>query len=314
MNSASKTPLTLLAVMAHPDDESFGAGATLARYADEGVNVHVIIATDGIAGSVESKSVLTNHSSLAQVRSGELSNAAAALGLTSIWSLPYRDSGMRGSADNEHPLALIRQPVEKTVAEVLGYIERLRPDVLITHDPYGGYGHPDHVRCCEATTAAFYQARAQSRKDSRREKRRENDSENHHMDHHGDYRESREGENARPHKLYYSCFDKRMLKMMVRVMRLRGQDPSAVGRNRDIDLDEISTWETPTHARIQVGTYLPRKQAASEAHASQYGGPLPFLRLLPPAARRRLQSVDSYTRAFPSPDDTIEHDLFAGLR
>jgi LmbE family N-acetylglucosaminyl deacetylase len=103
---------TLLGLFAHPDDESFGPGGTLARYAAEGAQVHVIIATDGIAGSVEESARLDDHETLAQVRSGELANAAVALGVTTIWSLPYRDSGMRGTPANEHPDALIQQPME----------------------------------------------------------------------------------------------------------------------------------------------------------------------------------------------------------
>jgi mycothiol S-conjugate amidase len=85
----------LMGVFAHPDDESFGPGGTLAKYAAEGAAVHVIIATDGIAGSVEEGDHMKDHHSLAQVRSAELANAAVALGVTSVWSLPYRDSGPR---------------------------------------------------------------------------------------------------------------------------------------------------------------------------------------------------------------------------
>ena len=72
----------LLGIFAHPDDESFGPGATLARYAAEGADVHVVIATDGIAGSVEDPAHVSGHETLAQVRSAELSRAAVALGVT----------------------------------------------------------------------------------------------------------------------------------------------------------------------------------------------------------------------------------------
>ncbi|MCB0063778.1 MAG: PIG-L family deacetylase, partial [Caldilineaceae bacterium] len=207
--------LTLLGVFAHPDDESFGSGGTLARYAQEGKAVHVIIATDGIAGSVEESTQLADHDSLAQIRSTELSNAAVALGVTSIWSLPYRDSGMRNTDANLHPDTLMQQPLPKITEELIGHIQRLQPDVIVTHDPFGGYGHPDHVRCCEATTAAFHQIRSQA------------------MD--GAYR---------PRKLYYSALDKRFLKAIVKIMPLFRQDPRKIGRNQDIDLVEISRWET----------------------------------------------------------------------
>jgi len=267
----------LLAIFAHPDDESFGPGATLARYAAQGIDVHVIIATDGIAGSVEAPDQLENHISLAQVRSQELSDAAVALGITTIWSLPYRDSGMQGTPENEHPEALIQQPLSQVAAEIAEYIHRLQPEVIITHDPFGGYGHPDHIHVCHATTEAFHQTR-QTLPTLR--------------------------------KLYYTAFDKRYIKMMVRLMPFFGQDPTAIGRNKDIDLVEISGWETPIHAKIAVGDYLDKKDRASRAHVSQYSGGPSALRFLPAFVRKRVASTDSYTRAYPEPDGVIETDLF----
>lgn len=278
---------TLLGIFAHPDDESFGPGGTLARYGGEGKNVHVIIATDGIAGSVEDPNSVTGHTTLAQARARELSNAAVALGVTSIWSLPYRDSGMRNTPDNQHPLALIQQPLQQTIEEVLGHLQRLQPDVIVTHDPFGGYGHPDHIRVCEATTAAFHLARRQLAA-----------SNNGYLG---------------PQKLYYTAFDKRVLKIMVRLMPLWGQDPTALGRNRDINLVEISRWRTPVHTRIDVEAYLSRKHAASRAHVSQYSGGPTYIRILPTFLRRRFLATESFTRAFPAPPPVVESDLFAGL-
>jgi len=279
-------PLTLLGIFAHPDDESFGSGGTLARYAAEGKNVHIIIATDGIAGSVEDGTTLISHETLAQVRATELANATVALGVKSIWSLPYRDSGMRNTEANQHPDALVQQPIEKLTQDMLFYIERLQPDVIITHDPFGGYGHPDHVRCCEAVTAAFHIVRSRTAN----------------------------GTNGRvPQKLYYSAFDKRLMKLIAKVMPYFGQDPTKLGRNQDIDLVEISRWDTPVHARINVERYLPQKQAASEAHVSQYSGGPGFLRFLPGLLRRRFMANETYTRAFPAPNGVVEKDIFAGL-
>ena len=270
-----KSHPVLMGIFAHPDDESFGPGGTLARYAHEGANVDVVIATDGIAGSVVADTNFQDHDSLAQVRSAELANAALALGVRSIWSLPYRDSGMRGTVDNEHPDALISQPVEHTVDEILAYILRLQPDVIVTHDPFGGYGHPDHIRICETTTAAFHLARARR------------------PAHNGGQ------STAGPSKLYYTAFDKRWLRVMVRALPLMGQDPTAVGRNKDIDLVEISRWESPIHAKVDVSTYLPYKQAASVAHASQYDGGALFMRALPSALRKRLLAYESFTPRLP---------------
>ena len=275
--------VTILGIFAHPDDESFGPGGTLARYAAEGAQVHVVIATDGIAGSVEDPAHVQSHESLAQVRSTELSNAAVALGVATIWSLPYRDSGMRNTPDNDHPAALIRQPVEQITGTLSEYIARLQPDVIITHDPFGGYGHPDHIRVCEATTAAFHLSRHQR------------------------------GIWPGPQKLYYTAFDKRMLKLVVRLMPIFGRDPRRIGRNQDIDLVEISQWITPVTTSIDIAPYLDRKLAASQAHVSQYGGGPGFMAVLPGFVRRRLMARDSFTRAFPAPDATVERDLLAGL-
>jgi LmbE family N-acetylglucosaminyl deacetylase len=279
----------LLGIFAHPDDESFGPGATLARYADQGVDVHVVIATDGIAGSVDEETQVTEHYTLAQVRSSELSRAAVALGVTSVWSLPYRDSGMRGTPDNQHPSALIRQPLIHTIEEVLGYIERLRPQVIMTHDPYGGYGHPDHVRCCEATTAAFYLARAAA---------------------------TTAGDPGwiGPQKLYFTAFPKWLIKFFVRLMPLVRKDPTAFGRNKDINLVEISEWETPVHTRVYVGSYQQAKWEASRAHASQFSGGPAWTRAVPAPIRRRVLDYELYTRAFPAPGGRTETDLFDGVR
>ncbi|HHY57712.1 MAG TPA: GlcNAc-PI de-N-acetylase [Chloroflexi bacterium] len=277
----------LLGVFAHPDDESFGPGATLAHYARRGVDVHVIIATDGIAGSVDSQGRLRDHDSLAQVRSAELARAAVHLGLKSIWSLPYRDSGMRGAPDNHHPAALIQQPVTTVAHEVLGYIQRLAPDVVITHDPFGGYGHPDHVRVCEATTTAFYLARTLSA--------------------------SEKSGSQRPQKLYYSAFPKDVIKVAVPLMRLAGKDPTAIGRNQDINLVDISRWVTPVTTTIDVTDALADKQRASEAHASQYSGGPGWLSVIPTPIRRRLAGRELFTRVFPGGADHDERDLFAGV-
>ncbi|MEM7128762.1 MAG: PIG-L family deacetylase [Chloroflexota bacterium] len=300
---------TLLAVFAHPDDESFGPGGMLAKYAAQGYNVHVIIATDGNAGSVEAGSIedeeVRQHgTTLAQVRSKELSDAAVALGITTIWSLPYRDSGMRGAPENQNPRALIQQPIEQLVAEVAEYMQRLGPQVVVTHDPFGGYGHPDHIRCCEAVSAAFYKMRSHGPSSTPTTVPNQSTT---------------QSSTHPPQKLYYTAFDKRLLKLVVRLMPLFGQDPSAIGRNKDINLVEISQWDTPVHTTIDVSDYLEAKNLASRAHASQYSGGPAFVRILPAFLRRRFLANESFTRAFPAPERrngmraVQETDLFAGV-
>jgi LmbE family N-acetylglucosaminyl deacetylase len=133
-----------LAAFAHPDDESFGPGGTLALYAQQGVKVHLICATRGEVGIIPPK-MMEQYSSVAELREAELSCAAEHLGLASVHYLDYRDSGMPGTDDNKHPQALTSAPIEQVVAKIATIMHELNPQVVITFDPYGGYGHPDHI-------------------------------------------------------------------------------------------------------------------------------------------------------------------------
>ena len=144
----------LLAVLAHPDDETFGTGGTLALYARRGVKVFLICATRGEVGEVDEE-YMKGFKSIADRRVDELRCAAGLLGLTEVIFLDYRDSGMEGSPDNRHPEALTAQPVEAVAKTVAELIQKIRPQVLITFDPIGGYRHPDHIAIHKATVRAF---------------------------------------------------------------------------------------------------------------------------------------------------------------
>ncbi|MCX6035685.1 MAG: PIG-L family deacetylase, partial [Chloroflexi bacterium] len=148
---------TLLAVLAHPDDESFGMGGTLALYASRGVEVHLVCATRGEVGEVTPE-LLKGFESIAKLRESELRCAAGVLGLTGVHFLGYRDSGMPGSLDNTHPQALAAQPLDEVAKNVVCYIRELKPQVVLTFDPIGGYRHPDHIAIQRATVRAFEQA------------------------------------------------------------------------------------------------------------------------------------------------------------
>ena len=179
----------------------------------------------------------------------------------------------------------MQQPVQSLAVELVDYIRRLTPQVVITHDPYGGYGHPDHVRCCEAATVAFYAAGQEIAAPAL---------------------PGRAGMPPhRPQKLYYTCFDKRMLRWIVKFMQLTGRNPRKVGRNEDVDLVQIAGWETPIHARIDVNAFLDQKERASRAHASQYSGGPSTLRQRYPNRCADVSPVTKATRApFPRPAPT----------
>jgi LmbE family N-acetylglucosaminyl deacetylase len=144
---------SILAIFAHPDDELTNGG-TLARYANDGVRVVLACATRGEAGEI-SEPHLASRETLGAVRTRELRAAAGALGITDVRFLGFHDSGMAGMPENDDPRSLNRADLEEVVRRVVALIREVRPAVVITHDPTGGYGHPDHIALCHSVTAAF---------------------------------------------------------------------------------------------------------------------------------------------------------------
>ncbi len=139
-----------MAVLAHPDDESLGMGGTLAKYAREGVDVYLLTATRGDAGRfrghVPGDPQHPGRSALATIREAELRSAASVLGVREVTLLDYED----GHLDAANP----SQPIEDIARE----LRRVRPSVVVTFGPDGGYGHPDHIAICQFTTAAVVAA------------------------------------------------------------------------------------------------------------------------------------------------------------
>jgi len=279
MTDNRKNGRTLLAVFAHPDDESFGPGGTLAHYAAQGVQVHLVCATHGEVGDIPPE-MLERFSDPAELREHELRCAAGYLGLAGVHFMGYRDSGMPGSPDNQHPRALAAAAPEKVAGEVLDYIEDLKPQVVLTFDPIGGYRHPDHIAVNQATTRAFELARRAD----------------------GGYR---------PQKLYYHTFSKRLLRFFLRLLPLFGQDPHHFGRNGDIDLTDLAAVDFPIHARIRFSEVAERKQQAAACHRSQQdGGPSGLVGAL----LRRFDGPETFMRAFPPAEKNVrERDLFVGV-
>jgi mycothiol S-conjugate amidase len=277
----------LLAVLAHPDDESFGPGGTLARYAAEGVDVHIAIATDGAVGSVIDE-YADARERLVAIREKELETAVNILGAT-LHTLGYRDSGYINDPANGHPDAFVQADEEEAVCKVVKLMRRIRPHVVITHDENGGYFHPDHIQCWKITMAAFHAA--------------------------GDADQFPDLglEPYQPQRLYYTAFPNRWVKFFVLLTRLRGQDPTKIGRNQDVDMTKLGVDPKKIHAVIDYRPYWDVKRSASAAHASQgggRGGP----RRLPEWLQKRLFGNETFTRAYPpAPDGFREKDLFDGI-
>ncbi len=278
---------TMLSVLAHPDDESFGMGGTLALYASRGVDVHLVCATRGEVGDV-SPEYLEGYKSIAERRESELRCAAGILGLAGVHFLDYRDSGMPGSPDNKHPQALAAQPLEEVAANVACYIRELKPQVVLTFDPIGGYRHPDHIAIHNATVMAFEQAGNPAFSPS-------------------------DLPAFKPQRLYFHTFPRGFLKAVVKVLPLFGRDPHKFGANGDVDLVPIAAADFPINARIDIRSVAEKKRQAGACHASQGGGNMGggpaglFMRLF--------NGSELFMRACPEvePGEKTERDLFSAV-
>ncbi len=275
----------LLVVTAHPDDETFGPGGTLALYARRGVAVYLVCATRGEVG--EAPEGLRGFASIAEMREAELQCASRVLGLKEVSLLGYRDSGMAGSPDNAHPNSTASAPLQEIALKVARHMRQIRPQVIITSDPGGGYGHPDHIAVSRATLEAVRLA--------------------------GDPSLDIEGlPPYSPQKLYYHTLPLRWLKRSVRLLARLGVDTHHFGKNRDIDLAALAQGDWPVHASISIRSVLEVKQQASACHASQGGG-------MPRGALgwmfRLLGASEQFSRALPAePPRHLERDLFEGVR
>jgi N-acetyl-1-D-myo-inositol-2-amino-2-deoxy-alpha-D-glucopyranoside deacetylase len=276
----------MLAVLAHPDDESFGMGGTLALYARKNVDVHLICATRGEVGEVD-ENFMDGFKTVADRRESELRCATGILGLTGLHFLGYRDSGMPGTPDNQHPKALVMAPVEQVAAEVARTIRQIKPQVVLTFDPIGGYRHPDHIAIHNATVKAFELAASPQF--------------------------ITEGLSPyQAQRLYFHVMPRTMLRLMVRLMPLTGKDPTKFGRNGDIDLKSIAEVSFPTHVRINYRTVAEIRDQAAACHASQGGG---FMGTgLIGWIRRQFAANETFMQAYPAPKNGhIKTDLFEGV-
>ncbi len=278
---------TILAVLAHPDDESFGMGGTLALYASRGAKVYLVCATRGEVGDV-SPEILDGYSSVAELREAELRCAANKLGLSGVYFLNYRDSGMPGSRDNLNPRALAAQPVEQVAGDVVKFIRQLCPQVVITFDPIGGYRHPDHIAIHQATVKAFDLA--------------------------GDpqaYPDS--GSPYAPQRLYFQTISRKFIRWGTRILTLFGQNPRQFGRNKDIDLVSLTEVDYPAHVVIDYSEVATRRDAAARCHASQGG--MQMTRGFQGAIMRLIRGREVYMQAYPewTQDGHKRRDLFAGV-
>lgn len=274
---------TLLAVFAHPDDESFGSGGALAHYAAEGVQVVLVCATRGEVGEIADPTLATPET-LGQVREAELRCACQALGIDAPILLGYRDSGMAGTAANNDLRAFVNAPADEVVAWLVNLIRRLQPQVVLTFDPDGGYGHPDHIAIHRHTLAAFHVAADPTRC-------------------------LEQGRPWRPARLVYPVFPRSFFQEMRRQIAALGLE---VADDR-LERDDLGWPDDQVHITLDVSGTVEAKQAALRCHRTQFGPNNPF-NALPEEVLRQMIGQESFALAWPKPAPGLRlPDLFAGL-
>lgn len=266
-------PLRLMCVLAHPDDESLATGGILAKYAASGVQTHLVMATRGERGWFGPAANYPGPQALGRLRQAELRAAADVLGLHEVVFLDYQD----GQLDQADPAEVI--------AKIVSQLRRVQPDVVVTFDPNGMYGHPDHIAISQLTTTAVMVAADTG------------------------FPGLTADAPHRVAKLYYRAFDRAE---QVAYEATFGRLVMPVDRVER----RFTIWpEWAITSRIDTSAYTEQVFQAVQCHRSQL---LEYqkLRALPAAFKARLWSSQSYYRALSRVNGgrDIEHDLFAGLR
>ncbi|MFL6139534.1 MAG: N-acetyl-1-D-myo-inositol-2-amino-2-deoxy-alpha-D-glucopyranoside deacetylase [Frankiaceae bacterium] len=293
-------PRRMLLVHAHPDDETINNGATMARYAAQGALVTLVTCTLGEEGEVLVPQLAhlaaDREDGLGQHRIGELATAMEALGVRDHRFLGgpgrWRDSGMMGTPANDRPDCFWRADLDEAVRELVAVMREVRPQVVVTYDENGGYGHPDHIQAHRVAVAAF---------------RASGDP--------GAWPAA--GEPWQPAKLYYTALPKSVLQAGIDYFRERGDTsfwgPDVVSAD-DLGIgvpDELVTTTIDGHDQLAA------KLSAMRAHATQIAVDGPFFALADGIGRPAF-GVEHYVlaqgeRGDADGPDGRESDLFSGL-
>lgn len=292
--AASKAKLRLLLVLAHPDDEVWGCGGLMILNRQRGIHSTLICATKGEAGEISSPD-LADASNLGWVREQELRQAAEYMCVDDLYFLGYRDSGMAGTAENQHPNAYANAPDSAVVARLVRFIRSIRPQVVITFDPTGGYGHPDHLAAHRHTVAAFHAAADPAHAPAL-------------------------GEAWQAQRLLFMAFDREAFLELREQMIAQGielpwgnDDETNEGEANEGESSEPEFPQQPIHAIIDVSAVAAPKLKAFKSHRTQFGDDNPFFKI-PEEFMLKMLSNESFEQAWPDtkPDQPVT-DLFADL-
>ena len=272
--------MSILATFAHPDDEGFGSGGTLAMLVAGGARVTLVCATNGDVGEISDPALATPET-LAEVRQGELRRAMDVTGIEDVRFLGYRDSGMGGTPDNQHRDSLNKAAPKTVVRQIVDIIREVRPELLITHDPSGGYGHPDHIATCLHTQEARIAA--------------------------GDEYFPGAGDPWITPLLYHVCFPKGVFRGIWKKMVELGIEPPFA---REL-ADHIGSPDEDVTLTLDVNRYVNTKIASLDCHRTQMNPDGPFAKL-PQDYLRETMSTEYFSLAVPH-GASNEEDLLAGL-
>jgi len=273
-------PLTLMAVHAHPDDEATGTGGILARCAAEGIRTVLVTCTDGACGDgpggVKPGEPGHDPEAVVAMRRAELAASCAVLQVSHLELLGYADSGMMGWPNNDAAGSFWGTPVADAAARLGALLKQYEPDVIVTYDENGFYGHPDHIQAHRVTMAAV-------------------------------------AETGVPAKVYWTTAPQSQMAEFGRVMREYGADweePEAGPDGPPVQIglpdEQITTW-------VDVREYGDQKFEALLAHASQSEN-IFFLRM-GKEKFTQMMGVETFVRVRDTTGASIpEKDLFAGLR
>lgn len=287
-----RSGLRLMAIHAHPDDESSKGAATMARYIAEGHEVMVVTCTGGEAGSVLNPAMDRPevHANLTTVRREEMATAAKILGVDHRW-LGFVDSGLP-EGEPMPPLpegCFAVVPLEESTEPLVRVIREFRPHVIVTYDENGGYPHPDHIRTHEISMLAFDAVSDPERFPGT-------------------------GEPWQPLKLYYSHgFSRAKLTSFHEALTEAGMDSPYAEWLGKWDPDKADVMERVT-TQVECGDYFEQRDDALRAHATQID-PNSRWFAVPRDLQRRVWPTEEYELVRSLVDSTLpEDDLFAGIK
>ena len=273
---------TILLVHAHPDDEASTTGGVIARYSSEGTRIILVTCTNGELGDSPT-GLAPDHDEhdVAEVvahRMDELRASCEILGVDRLELLGYHDSGMMGWPQNDDPTCFWQTPVEVAGRRLADLMDEEQPDVVITYDENGFYGHPDHIQANRVTLAAL------------------------------------EMTSATP-KLYYTAVAKSAFERLRSLLAEAGVEaPGDVDNDgEEQEAVDIGTPDDQIGAAIDVAPFAPAKRAALEAHASQTSQS--FFLTMPEALFDEIFSTEWFVRVIDPTDQVgVEDDLLDGIR